>query len=54
MIRYVDALGLFLLPFALFCLFLAVSARQVSRPSTGEARAAGSPSRESLSRSPAS
>ncbi len=32
MIRYVDELGLFLLPFALFVLFLAVSGREVFAP----------------------
>ena len=32
MIRYVDELGLFLLPFALFFLFLAVSGREVFAP----------------------
>ncbi|MBV9113594.1 MAG: hypothetical protein JOY67_12305 [Hyphomicrobiales bacterium] len=32
MIRYVDELGLFLLPFALFFLFLALSGREVFAP----------------------
>ena len=32
MIRYVDELGLFLLPFALFFLFLAISGREVFAP----------------------